>query len=72
MLVGGLAAKNKKEFWFDMGLTTRQDYFTHLEPSQSLGGAETGATREKPVDHPQAEFGLSHVWSELVEKKNSG
>ena len=38
-----------------------QAYFTHFEPSQSLGGAEMGDPREKPPDHPQAEFCLSHM-----------
>ena len=33
-----------------------QDYFTHFEPSQSLGGAKNGDTREKPPDHLQAVF----------------
>ena len=42
-----------------------QNYFTHFEPSQSLGGAKTGYPREKPPDHPQAELGLSHMWPEL-------
>ena len=41
-----------------------QDYFTHFEPSQSLGGAKTGDPREKPPDHPQAQLGLSHMWPE--------
>ena len=48
-----------------MGFTARQDYFTHFEPSQSPGGAKTGDPRLKPPDHPQAELGLSHVWTEL-------
>ena len=34
-------------------------------PSQSLGVAKTGDPREKPPDHPQAEFGLSHMRPEL-------
>ena len=25
-----------------MGFTVRQDYFTHFEPSQSVGGAKSG------------------------------
>ena len=37
----------------------RQDYFTHFEPSQTLGGAKTGDPREKPPEHPQAELCLS-------------
>ena len=38
-----------------------QDYFSHIEPSQSLGGAKTGDLRANPPDHPQAELGLSHI-----------
>ena len=38
-----------------------QDYFTHFQLSQSLGGAKMGDPREKMPDHPQAELGLSHV-----------
>ena len=38
-----------------------QDYFIHFEPSQSVGWAKTRDPREKPPDHLQAEFGLSHV-----------
>ena len=48
-------------FFFDLGFMARQDYFTHFEPSQLLGGAKTGDPREKPPDHPQAELGLSHM-----------
>ena len=47
------------------GFTARQYYFTHFEPSQSLGGAKTGDPREKPSDHPQAKLGLSHMWPKL-------
>ena len=36
------------------------DYFTHFEPSQSLGGAKTGDPLEKPHDLMQSELGLSH------------
>ena len=42
----------------------RKDYFTHFEPSQSQGGAKTGEPREKLPDHPKAELGLSHMWTE--------
>ena len=42
-----------------------QDYFTHVEPSQSEGqsehGAKTGDPREKTLDDPKAELGLSHI-----------
>ena len=41
--------------------TASQDYFTHLESSQSLSGAKTGDPQERPPDHPQAELGLSHM-----------
>ena len=41
--------------------TAHQDYFTHFEPSQSVGGAKTGDPQEKPRDHLQAELGLSHM-----------
>ena len=48
--------------WFFLfGVTARQDYFTHFEPSQSLSGAKTGDPREKLPDHPLAELGLSHM-----------
>ena len=41
--------------------TARLDYSTYFESSQFLGGAKTRDPREKPLDHPQAEFGLSHM-----------
>ena len=54
--------------FFYLGFSACQDYFTHFyfthyfdEPSQSLGGAKMGDPREKPPDHPQAEFGLSNM-----------
>ena len=48
-------------FWFGF-----QDYFTHFEPSQLLGGSKMGwDPREKPLDHPQAELGSSHMWPQL-------
>ena len=45
--------------------TARQDYFTHFEQSQSLGGVKTGDPQEKTPDHPHAELGLSHMWAWL-------
>ena len=45
---------------FYLGFTAHQDYFTHFEPSQSVGEAKTGDPREKPPDHQQAEL-VSHV-----------
>ena len=39
--------EKKLLFFFYLGFTARQDYFTHFEPSQSLGGAKTGGPREK-------------------------
>ena len=41
---------------------SRQDYFTHFEPSQSQVGAKMGDPREKPPDHPQAELVWSHMY----------
>ena len=46
---------------FYLGLTARQEYFTHFEPSQSLSGAKTRDPREKSPDQPQAERLVSHV-----------
>ena len=45
----------------------RQDYFTHFEPSQSLGGVKTGDPRENTTeDIPQADFAcLTVMWREL-------
>ena len=44
-------------------VTAYQEYFTHLLPSQSLGGANIGDLGEKQPDHPQAELkiGLSQM-----------
>ena len=33
-------------FFSNFAFTPRQDYFTHFEPSQSLGGAKTGDPRQ--------------------------
>ena len=52
-------------FFFYFGLTAHQDYFTHFEPSQSLGGAKMGDPQEKLPDHLQAEFCLSFMWPDL-------
>ena len=51
--------------FFYPGFMARQDYFTHFEPSQSLGGEKTENPLEKPPDNPQAELGLSHMRPEL-------
>ena len=37
------------------------DYFTHMEPSQSLGGVKMGDPQGKPFDRLQAELGLCHM-----------
>ena len=47
--------------FFYLGLTARQDYFTHFEPSQSLGWAKTGDPREKLPNHPQTELSLKVI-----------
>ena len=43
--------------------TTLQDYATHFEPSKPLDWAKTRNAWEKTPDHPEAEFGLSHMWN---------
>ena len=58
--IGSLGPLAKISF-FDLGFMAHEDYFTHFELSQSLGGAKMGQPREKPTDHPQTELGLSHV-----------
>ena len=45
-------------FFLGGGVTARQDYFTHFEPTQSQGAAKTG---EKPLEHLQAELCLTHM-----------
>ena len=35
---------------FNLDVTPHQDYVTHFEPSQSVGGAKMGDSREKPPD----------------------
>ena len=44
-------------FFFYLGFTARQDYFTHFEPSQSQGGAKIGDPWEKPP--------ASRIWPKL-------
>ena len=39
-------------FCFFVQFNSFQDYFTHIETSQSEGGAKTGVPREKPPDTP--------------------
>ena len=60
MLVYRLYLKLISETVNYLGFTTRQDYFTHSETSQSLGGAKTEIPEENP-DHPRAEIGLPHI-----------
>ena len=52
----------KFQIFFYLGFIARQDYFTHFQPSQLLGGAKTGDPKK---NHLQAEFDLSHMWPEL-------
>ena len=39
-------------FIFYLSFMAHQDYFTHFETSQSLGGVKTGDPQEKPPDPP--------------------
>ena len=42
------------DFLFCLGFMVRQDYFTHLEQSQSIGGAKTEEPRKKHlITHKQ-------------------
>ena len=34
-------------YFFNLGFMASQDYFTHFEPSQSLGGGENGRSLKK-------------------------
>ena len=52
-------------FFFYLGFMARQDYSTHFELSQLLGGAKTEDPKEKPSDHLQAELGLSDMCPKL-------
>ena len=45
-------------YWSFMAL---QNYFSQIEPNQSLDGEKTGDSHEKPPDNPRAELGLSRV-----------
>ena len=48
-------AKNPTHLYFIffyLGFMAHQDYLTHFEPSQSLGGTKTGDPQEKTPDHP--------------------
>ena len=40
-------------FFFYLGFTARQDYFTHFEPSHLLGGAKTGDPCNDRTTHKQ-------------------
>ena len=48
-------------FFFSFG------FYSLSRLSQSLGGAKTGDPQEKPTDHSQADFGLSHVTQARLE-----
>ena len=53
---------NYNHFIFlNLGFMACQDYFTHFEQSQYLGGAKAGDLREKSPAQMQAEIGLSHM-----------
>ena len=51
-------------FFFYLVFTACQDYFTHFEPSQSIGGVKTGDPQEKQPDRQQAKLDLSNMWHE--------
>ena len=43
-------------FYFDSVKRPFQDYFTHIETSQSVGGAKMGEPRKTHLTHPQVEL----------------
>ena len=47
--------------FFEGGVTACQDYFSHFEPSQSLGGVKMGDPREKTSVRSQAELDMSYM-----------
>ena len=55
-----------EDFFFYLGFMANQDFFTHFDLSQSLGGAKMRDPWENTPDHPQAELGLSHMWPEVA------
>ena len=46
---------------FNLNLRPFQDYFTHIETSQSVGGGEKIVPQENNLTHSQAELALSHM-----------
>ena len=40
-----------------------QDYFSSYETGQSVGGRKRDNPEKHHLAHPQAELGLSHMWS---------
>ena len=56
------AVNDQLEFFFYLGFTAHQDYFTHFEPSQSLRWGEKKILREKPSAILFASFGRITLW----------
>ena len=50
------------KIFFSSVLHPFQDYFSSYETGQSVGGAKR-THKKKYLAHPQAELGLSHMWS---------
>ena len=46
------------QIFFYLNVIPFQDYFTHIETSQSVGGAKKIVPQENHLTHPQAERGL--------------
>ena len=56
------------ESWMKVGiffsvLRPFQDYFSSYETGQSVGGRKQENPEKNLLAHPQAELGLSHMWS---------
>ena len=50
--------------FFNSVLHAFQDYFSSYETGQSVGGRKREDPKKNHLAHPQAELGLSHMWSE--------
>ena len=50
-------------FFFNSVLRPVQDYFSSYETGQSVGRRKRENPEKNHLAHPQAELGLSHMWS---------
>ena len=53
-----------QHFFLNLVLRPFQDYFSSNETGKSVGGRKRENPEGNHLAHPQAELGLSHMWSE--------